>query len=87
MAGAWEPIGGLEEEDTADEIGLSFQNLEMVATLVNPANSYVWAFTGQGGSSDQECHGKVTSGGPGHLQRGRGGGHCQDACRGLIAGR
>ncbi|CAE7558955.1 iscS [Symbiodinium pilosum] len=44
---AFEPIGGLQEEDTADEIGLSFESLEMLATLVDPANSYVWAFTGK----------------------------------------
>ena len=47
MDGTWEPIGGLEEERTADEIGLSFESLEMLATLVKPANSYVWAFTGR----------------------------------------
>ena len=47
MDGTWEPIGGLQEEDTADEIGLSFESLEMLATLVDPANSYVWAFTGK----------------------------------------
>ena len=44
--GAWEAIGGLSEEETGDELGLSYESLEMLGSIVAPERSYVWAFTG-----------------------------------------
>ena len=46
MVGAWEAIGGLSEEETGDELGLSFESLEMLSSIVAPERSYVWSFTG-----------------------------------------
>ena len=43
MDGAWGAIGGLSEEETGDELGLSYESLEMLGSIVDPERSYVWA--------------------------------------------
>ena len=46
MDGEWESLGGLGEEEVIDEIGLSYESMDMLATMVDPGRSYVWSFTG-----------------------------------------
>ena len=37
----WERFGGLGEEDLIDEIGLSYESMDMLATMVDPSRSYM----------------------------------------------
>ena len=45
--GEWEPVDSFVLADTVDEMGLSYDGLEMVSSLVRPETSCVWLFQGR----------------------------------------
>ena len=46
MDAEWEAVGGLGKQNLIDEIGLSYESMDILATMVDPSRSYVWSFTG-----------------------------------------